>query len=77
MYVDMFDIVVDLSVDSFRVFTFSAIQSEIPAPTGGRFRADMYKSKVAIPCDSKHRVMSLRDEVTYLQRRMRLHSGHL
>ena len=58
----------ELSVDRFGVFTFVSVQSEVPAPTGGAFRTVVYQSKVAIPRDPKHRVISLLDEVTFLQR---------
>lgn len=68
MYVDNFQIVVELSVDRFGVSTFFAVQSEEPAPTGGAIRTVVYQSKVAIPCDPKHRVLSLLHEVAFLQR---------
>ena len=54
MYVDNFQIVVELSVDRFGVSTFVAVQSEVPAPTGGASGTVVYQSKIAIPSDTKH-----------------------
>ena len=68
MHVDNFYIVLELSVDRFGVSTFFAVQSEEPAPTGGAIRTVVYQSKVAIPRDTKHSVISLLDEVSILQR---------
>ena len=66
MYVDIFHIVVELSVNSLRISTFFAVQCEVPTPTGGASRAVVYQSQVAVPRHPKHRVILLLDEVALL-----------